>query len=62
MKIKIEKLIDGLCGISSEDFTVENVYEFLGENPIEVDSIDSYLFGAIIFIREISFIKMSGLN
>lgn len=44
MKIKIEKLIDGLCHISDQDFTCQNVYEFLGENPIDVDSIEPFLF------------------
>lgn len=41
-KIKIENLIESLCEISDEEFTCENVYEFLGSNPVDVDSISKY--------------------
>lgn len=44
MKVRIEKLIDGLCGIPEKDFTCDNVYQFLGKNPIEIDSISSFFF------------------
>lgn len=42
--ITAEKLIDGLRVISDDDFTCDNVYTFLGENPIDVDSISRYFF------------------
>jgi cysteine dioxygenase len=41
-KIPIQTLIDGLCSISDADFTCDNVYGYLGENPVEVDSIIKY--------------------
>jgi cysteine dioxygenase len=44
MSVKIEKLISGLCSISDSDFTCDNVYEFLGENPIDVDTISPFFF------------------
>ena len=40
--VHIDKLIDGLKGISDDDFTCQNVYEFLGQNPVETDSITRY--------------------
>ncbi len=40
--LKIETLISGLTSISDDDFTCQNVYEFLGDNPVEVDSITKY--------------------
>ncbi|MGI8788532.1 MAG: cysteine dioxygenase [Pyrinomonadaceae bacterium] len=44
MTISIEKLTDGLRLISDADFTCDNVYQFLAENPVEVDSIVKYFF------------------
>jgi cysteine dioxygenase len=44
MKVNIEKLIDGLRQIPEPEFTCDNVYRFLGENPIEIDSIIPYFF------------------
>lgn len=44
MKVKIEKLIDGLCQIPDTDFTCDNIYHYLSKNPIDVDSISSYFF------------------
>jgi cysteine dioxygenase len=44
MKTKINKLIQGLCSISEADFTCNNVYEFLGENPIDIDSVSPFFF------------------
>lgn len=44
MTISIEKLIDGLRTISDADFTCDNVYQFLAENPVAVDSIAPYFF------------------
>lgn len=40
--LKVERLIDGLNSISDEEFTCDNVYQFLGDNPIDVDSITRY--------------------
>lgn len=42
--LPISSLIDGLCLISDEDFTCDNVYHFLSENPVNVDSISKYFF------------------
>jgi cysteine dioxygenase len=42
--VSIEKLISGLCRISDEDFSCDKVYQFLGENPVEVISIAPYFF------------------
>jgi len=42
--VKIENLIEGLCGIADADFTCDKVYQFLSENPIEIDSIVPFFF------------------
>ncbi|MCU1289333.1 MAG: cysteine dioxygenase type [Acidobacteria bacterium] len=42
--VKIENLIDGLRGISDEEFTCDNVYRFLAENPVDVDTISPFFF------------------
>ncbi len=42
--LKVEKLIDGLCSIRYDEFTCDNVYQYLGDNPVEVDSITRYFF------------------
>jgi predicted metal-dependent enzyme (double-stranded beta helix superfamily) len=42
--VKIDKLIGGLKSISEEEFTCDNVYTFLSDNPVDVDSIDRYFF------------------
>jgi len=42
--VKIDDLIKGLKSISHDDFTCDNVYSYLGDNPIEVDSITRYFF------------------
>lgn len=44
MAHKIEKIIDGLRSIGDDDFTCDNVYQFLSENPVEVDSITHYFY------------------
>jgi cysteine dioxygenase len=41
---KIEKIIDGLKAIEDEEFTCDNVYHFLSESPVEVDSIVKYFY------------------
>ena len=43
-KVSIFNVIDGLTAMADADFTCDNVYEFLGENPIDVDSISKYFF------------------
>lgn len=40
--LKVKKLIDGLNSITDEEFTCDNVYQFLGDNPVDVDSITRY--------------------
>ncbi len=42
--VRVENLIKGLCDISDADFTCDNVYQFLGRNPIDVDTIAPYFF------------------
>lgn len=42
--IKIGQLIDGLRGIRDDDFTCDNVYEFLGSNPVDLGSLEPYSF------------------
>jgi len=38
----IGAVIDGLRAIPDQDFTCDNVYDYLAANPIEVDSITKY--------------------
>ena len=40
--VNIDNLISGLKSIRDDDFTCDNVYTFLGDNPVEVDSITKY--------------------
>jgi cysteine dioxygenase len=35
-------LIEGLCEIPDEEFHCDPVYQYLSENPIEIDSIEPY--------------------
>lgn len=42
--VKIENLIEGLREIPDAQFKCDNVYQFLAENPIDVDSIAPYFF------------------
>ena len=42
--VKIENLIEGLREIPDTDFTCDNVYQFLSENPINIDSIAPFFF------------------
>ena len=44
MPVTVHSLIDGLRSISGDAFTCDNVYQFLGENPIDVDSITKYFY------------------
>jgi cysteine dioxygenase len=43
-KVIVDKLIDGLRQIEDAEFTCDNVYQFLSENPVDVDSISSFFF------------------
>lgn len=42
--VKVENLIEGLCAVPDAEFTCDNVYHFLAENPVDVDSIVKYFF------------------
>ena len=42
--VKIENLIEGLREIPDAEFKCDNVYQFLAENPVCVDSIAPYFF------------------
>ena len=41
-KVTVENLIEGLRGIPDAEFTCDNVYQFLGEHPVEVETITRY--------------------
>ncbi len=40
--VKVETLIKDLCAVPDADFTCDNVYRFLAENPVDVASIARY--------------------
>lgn len=42
--VKLEKLIDGLKSIPDDNFTCDNVYTYLADNPVEVLSIVRYMY------------------
>jgi Cysteine dioxygenase type I. len=42
--VKIENLIEGLREIPDEEFVCDNVYQFLSDNPVDIDSISPYFF------------------
>lgn len=41
-KVSVQNLIDGLLEIPDPEFVCQNVYDFLGEHPVDVDSITKY--------------------
>jgi cysteine dioxygenase len=43
-RINIENLVEGLRSIADEEFVCDNVYQFLGQNPVEVDTITRFFF------------------
>lgn len=43
-KVDIHDLIGGLRTIPDPDFSVQNVYEYLSGNPVDVDSISKYFY------------------
>ena len=45
--VKIDTLISGLRSIGDDDFTCDNVYQFLTDRPVEVDSIVKYFHSPI---------------
>ena len=42
--VSVNNLIDGLRSISDDEFTCDNVYQYLGDNPVDVDSIIKYFY------------------
>jgi cysteine dioxygenase len=42
--VSIEKLVDGLRSIPDEGFACDNIHKYLGDNPVESDSITPYFF------------------
>jgi cysteine dioxygenase len=44
MRQNIDSLISGLRSIDDERFTCDNVYQYLADNPVDVDSISRYFF------------------
>jgi cysteine dioxygenase len=42
--VKIENFVEELCSIPSEDFGVENIFDFLAKTHIEIDSLNPYLY------------------
>lgn len=44
MKVTIENLIEGLREMPDQEFKCDPVYQFLAENPVDVDSIAPYFF------------------
>jgi cysteine dioxygenase len=41
-KVSVHSLINGLNEIPDAEFVCDNVYDFLSEHPVEVDSIEKY--------------------
>lgn len=42
--VKLDELVNGLRSIADDNFTCDNVYAYLGDNPVDVSSIEPYLF------------------
>lgn len=42
--IAVEKIIEGLRAIPDEEFVCDNIYKFLSENPVDVDTIKPYFY------------------
>lgn len=40
--VKIQNLIEGLCEIPDAEFKCDNVYQFLAEHPVDVETIEKY--------------------
>ena len=41
-KVTVENLVEGLRAIPDAEFTCDNVYQFLGQHPVEVETITKY--------------------
>ena len=48
-RISIDELVTGLCEIPDDQFVCEPVYEYLNQNPVDVHSIQKYLFWSPTF-------------
>jgi cysteine dioxygenase len=42
--IEIDNIVQGLRSISDDEFTCDNVYQFLADNPVDVDSIIKFFY------------------
>ncbi len=45
----IHSIVKGLNSISDDDFTCDNVYQFLAETPVDVDSVAKYFHWSLNF-------------
>lgn len=43
-RVQINELVAGLREFPDHEFTCDAVYDFLGQNPVDADSIDRFLF------------------
>ncbi len=43
-KVSVQQLIEGLCEIPDEEFHCDPVYQFLSNNPVDIDSISNTFF------------------
>jgi cysteine dioxygenase len=42
--VKIHNLIEGLREIPAAEFRCDNVYQFLAEHPVDVDTLEKYIY------------------
>lgn len=43
-KCKVDNIIEGLRSFRDEEFTCDTVYQYLGENPVDIHSIARYFY------------------
>ena len=43
-RVSVNQLVEGLCAIPDESFVCDHVYNYLGHNPVDIDSIGKYMF------------------
>ena len=48
-RVSIHQLVNGLCEIPDSEWDCQPVYDFLSRNPIDVDSIQKYIFWSPTF-------------
>jgi Predicted metal-dependent enzyme of the double-stranded beta helix superfamily len=48
-RVSIDQLVKGLCAMSDEMFVCEPVYDYLNDHPVEIESIQRYLFWSPTF-------------